>query len=214
MALSTNVFAFLAPVLLSCAFRRVDALSYDSIDSGDDKFKLQWAYDNERLIFNMTCKTTGWCAVGFTTTADGRRMLNYDIALGGVALNAGYLDGYQSTGFAVPPKDPTPDYNLIQATEENGFTNVQFDRIPTTEGDDKDVQFGGNTEVWIVWAWKNNADAQIGLNRNLKHTATGISTRKYNLFKEAKGNTGNRKARSPALTLAILPLVARTLAPF
>ena len=42
----------------------------------------------------------------------------------------------------MPPKDPTPDYNLIQANEENGFTNVQFDRIPTTEGDDKDVQFG------------------------------------------------------------------------
>ena len=53
-----------------------------------------------------------------------------------------YAQGYHSTEFAVPPKDPTPDYNLTQATEENGFTNVQFDRIPTTKGDDKDVQFG------------------------------------------------------------------------
>ena len=35
----------------------------------------------------MTCKTTGWCAVGFTTSADGKRMKNYDIALGGVTSN-------------------------------------------------------------------------------------------------------------------------------
>ncbi|XP_068709088.1 autotransporter adhesin BpaC-like [Montipora foliosa] len=193
---STNVFALLSRILLSCAFLRVDALNFASIDSGGDNFKLQWAYNNERLIFNMTCKTTGWCAVGFTTTADGRRMLNYDIALGGVASNAGYLNGYRSTGFTVPRNDPTSNYNLIRATEENGFTNVQFYWIPATEGDDKDVQIGVNTEVWIVWAWNNNADAQIGLDRSLKHTAKGISTRTYNLFKEAKGNTGSAEGNT------------------
>ena len=44
------------------------------------------------LIFNMTCKTTGWCAVAFTTNPGGRGMVNYDIALGGVASNTPYLD--------------------------------------------------------------------------------------------------------------------------
>ena len=40
----------------------------------------------------MTCKTTGWCAVGFTETADGKNMVNYDIAVAGYASGAGYID--------------------------------------------------------------------------------------------------------------------------
>ena len=34
----------------------------------------------------------------------------------------------------------TPDYQLIKASEEDGYTNVEFYRNATT-GDDKDVQF-------------------------------------------------------------------------
>ena len=39
----------------------------------------------------MKCKTTGWCAVAFTT-GDGSGMRDYDIALGGVASGNNYLD--------------------------------------------------------------------------------------------------------------------------
>ncbi|KAK2572268.1 hypothetical protein P5673_002487 [Acropora cervicornis] len=78
--------------LFSFAPREVVPLNYASIASDNGGFKLRWAYNNNRLMFNLTCKTTGWCAVGFTTTADGKRMVNYDIALGGVASNSGYLD--------------------------------------------------------------------------------------------------------------------------
>ena len=42
-------------------------------------------------MFTMKCKTTGWCAVAFTTR-DGRGMRDYDIALGGVASGSNYLD--------------------------------------------------------------------------------------------------------------------------
>ena len=42
-------------------------------------------------MFTMTCKTTGWCAVAFTT-GDGSGMRDYDIALGGVASGNNYLD--------------------------------------------------------------------------------------------------------------------------
>ena len=67
--------------------------SYAVLSSPDGFFKLQWTYNNSKeLIFKMTCKTTGWCAVGFTTTADGRNMINYDIAVGGYASDAGYID--------------------------------------------------------------------------------------------------------------------------
>lgn len=90
--LASKTVSFLVLTLFSFAPREVVPLNYASIASDDGGFKLRWAYNNDRLIFNLTCKTTGWCAVGFTTTADGKRMVNYDIALGGVASNSGYLD--------------------------------------------------------------------------------------------------------------------------
>ena len=70
----------------------LDAASYASLSSDDGNFKLQWTYNNSKLIFKMTCKTTGWCAVGFTTTADGKNMVSYDIAVAGYATGAGYID--------------------------------------------------------------------------------------------------------------------------
>lgn len=64
---------------------------YASVMSPAGSFKLEWTYSNSKLMFKMTCKTTGWCAVGFTTTPDGRGMKNYDIAVAGFASNAGYI---------------------------------------------------------------------------------------------------------------------------
>ena len=66
--------------------------SFAVLSSPDGFFKLQWTYKNSKLIFKMTCKTTGWCAVGFTTTADEKNMVKYDIAVGGFASGAGYID--------------------------------------------------------------------------------------------------------------------------
>jgi len=203
------MLAFFALALLPNAVFDVDALKYASFDSGDGNFMLQWTYNNDKLIFNMTCKTTGWCAVGFTTSADGRNMVDYDIALGGVASNRSYLDGYQSTSTGVPPKDPSPDYKLIEASEDNGYTNMQFERSTTTDGDDKDVQFGKDSDVWIVWAWRRNDDASSGLNSNLKHSSTGVSKRKYNLIKEAMNpSSAASETGSRVLAYAILALIA------
>ena len=87
-----SVYTVLIIFLVSDAVVKIDALSYSSLSSDDGNFKLQWAYNNSKLIFQMTCKTTGWCAVGFTTTADGKDMVNYDIAVAGYASGAGYVD--------------------------------------------------------------------------------------------------------------------------
>ena len=92
MALSSQTYIDFLVALLGYSEREVDAMNYASFNSPDENFKLQWTIDNDKLIFNMTCKTSGWCAVGFTTTANGRRMVNYDIALGGVASNTPYID--------------------------------------------------------------------------------------------------------------------------
>ena len=74
-------------------------VAYASVMSTDGSFKLEWTYSNSKLMFKMTCKMTGWCAVGFTTTADGRGMKNYDIAVGGFASNAGYITVSMETKF-------------------------------------------------------------------------------------------------------------------
>ena len=88
-----SVYAVLIIVLVSdFVINKVDATSYASLSSGDGNFRLQWTYNSSKLIFKMTCKTTGWCAMGFTETADGKNMVNYDIAVAGYVSNAGYID--------------------------------------------------------------------------------------------------------------------------
>ena len=86
-----SVYAVLVIFLLSVVVDKIDATSYANLSSVDGNFKLEWTYNNSKLIFKMTCKTTGWCAVGFTTN-NGRNMLNYDIAVAGYASGAGYID--------------------------------------------------------------------------------------------------------------------------
>ena len=87
-----SVYAVLIIFLISDVVVNIDAASYASLNSDDGNFKLQWTYNNSKLIFKMTCKTIGWCAVGFTTTADGKGMKNYDIAVAGYASSGSYID--------------------------------------------------------------------------------------------------------------------------
>ena len=77
--------------LLALVFSEIDATSYANLSSPDGVIKLQWTYNSGKLIFKMTCKTTGWCAVGFTTTADGKNMKCYDIAVAGYVGSIGYI---------------------------------------------------------------------------------------------------------------------------
>ena len=60
----------------------------------------------------------------------------------------------------MPTKDPIPDYKLIKASEENGCINIQFERIDTTEGDDKDVQFTVRSEKHFIFSVKNREDTK------------------------------------------------------
>ena len=86
-------YAFFMLILFPCSLHVVHALNYATFSAGNGNFMLHWAYSNNKLVFNMTCKATGWCAVGFTENPGGRRMVNYDIAAGGVsANNTSYLE--------------------------------------------------------------------------------------------------------------------------
>ena len=91
MAFAKN-YAFFVLILFPCSLHVVHALNYAMFNSPDDNFMLHWTYSNNKLLFNMTCKATGWCAVGFTENPGGGGMVNYDIAAGGVDGNSSYLE--------------------------------------------------------------------------------------------------------------------------
>ena len=65
-------------------------------------------------MFNMTCKTTGWCAVAFTTNSGGRGMVNYDIAVGGFASGVGYLDVSLCLYLIVYSREKWSSFQLVQ----------------------------------------------------------------------------------------------------
>ena len=101
MAFTGKIYAFVVLAVLAYAVHEVHAhmhtmMHYASVKDGD-RFELQWAYKNNMLHFKMKCKGLGWCGVGFSTEGEGRGMVNYDVAVGGVASNIGYLDVSSST---------------------------------------------------------------------------------------------------------------------
>ena len=65
MAFAKN-YTFFLLILFPCFLHVVHALNYATFSSGDGNFMLHWTYSNNKLVFNMTCKAIGWCAVGFT----------------------------------------------------------------------------------------------------------------------------------------------------
>ena len=93
------LFTFVALALTSLAFSEISATSNTTLKSSDGAYKLQWRYNNSQLIFTLTCETTGYCAVAFSETADGKNMVRYDIAVTGYASGAGYVDVSKSSIF-------------------------------------------------------------------------------------------------------------------
>ena len=68
-----------------------------------------------------------------------------------------------------------------------------------------------NSQVWIVRAWHSN-DAHLGLNAGLKHSHTGVSTKKYNLIMEAESTTVKNTASGMGLRVATFVILAQIVA--
>ena len=69
MAFSKN-YVFFAFFFFPYAVGLVHALAYP-VSFHSNRFFLLWTYNNtaNKLIFNMSCRAAGWCAVGFPETA-------------------------------------------------------------------------------------------------------------------------------------------------
>ena len=74
MAFPKN-YPFLVLTLFVCSLCVVPLLNYATCSTGNGNFMLYWTYSNNKLIFNKTCKATGYCAVGSTETATGRNII-------------------------------------------------------------------------------------------------------------------------------------------
>ncbi|XP_073241699.1 DBH-like monooxygenase protein 1 homolog isoform X1 [Porites lutea] len=169
-----------------------------------DKFMLTWIYSNNKLFFKLRCKTTGWCAVAFTT-GDGSGMKNYDIALGGVASNGNYLDDYWSTSTTKPSKESANNFVLTTASEADGYTTVQFERDPETSDTANDVQFKPGTEVMIAWAMHSSMDGNNDISR---HTEKEVLPTKYILVPGAANTLKSRVMLSAILAAIVVYLVS------
>ena len=67
MAFPKN-YPFLVLILFPCSLCVLHALNYATCSTGNRNFMLHWTYSNNKLIFNKTCKATGYCAVRVTET--------------------------------------------------------------------------------------------------------------------------------------------------
>ncbi|CAH3117058.1 unnamed protein product [Porites lobata] len=193
-------FASVGPKLAN----KLQTFSSATTVSFGDKFMLTWIYSNNKLSFTLRCKTTGWCAVAFTT-GDGSGMQDYDIALGGVASGDNYLDDYWSTSTKKPSKDSANDFVIRTATEAGGYTTVEFERDPETSDTDNDVQFKPGTEVMIAWAMHSSMDGNEDIS---KHTDREVLPTKYILVPGAANMLESRAMLSAILAAIVVCLVS------
>ena len=73
------------------------AVKYTFIDAGytivkiNDNYRLHWKYDkaSDMFYFTVVVKATGWIAFGVSNQRGG--MNGYDVMIGGVSNNVGYI---------------------------------------------------------------------------------------------------------------------------
>ena len=133
------------------------------VDEDDDKlYKLYWKLinnDNE-ILFELHCKTTGW--VGFGLSPNGNMM--GDFAIGWVDKNGkAYLkDTHVETEKTKPFLDKIQDWFLVDAKEVDGYTILKIKRSLITCDKENDLDIKMETN-YLLFAW-NDQDPATGEN--------------------------------------------------
>lgn len=125
---------------------------------------------SDTFEFLVEVRATGWVGFGFARNAPSR-MMNYDVAVGGVLNGAGYLKDYLTQTTAPPPLDSQQDWNLTSATEQDSVTTLKFSRLRDTN-DSMDITIEEGMPIFLIWAFHTTNDAD-GSGSLTKHTSAG-----------------------------------------
>lgn len=151
-------------------------LSFDN-----DRFLVFWRFDdqNDNIFIHLRVKTTGWIGFGFAETAPSN-MMNYDVIVGGYSNGQGYLNDSFTSGQRRPPPDASQDYQLLNASEVGGYTELMFERRRDTGDNDNDLTFMPGGQFYFVWAYHTGDVTDIS--NFQKHSRSGVSPEKYTVI--------------------------------
>eukprot|EP01006_Ploeotia_vitrea_P016516 TRINITY_DN47216_c0_g1_i1.p1 TRINITY_DN47216_c0_g1~~TRINITY_DN47216_c0_g1_i1.p1 ORF type:complete len:713 (-),score=60.34 TRINITY_DN47216_c0_g1_i1:85-2223(-) len=114
-----------------------------------DDYTLEYELDPEYITLTMTVKTTGWVAFCFGEQTSG--------SMGGCDIVKGYVDGtgnghikdMYALGLKEPLEDESQDWELLEATEEDGVTSMKVRRLrETDDGQDRPLEKGPFRVAW------------------------------------------------------------------
>ena len=125
-------------------------------DEDDDKlYKLYWKLinnDNE-ILFELHCKTTGW--VGFGLSPNGNMMGDFAIGWVDQIGNPHLKDTHVKTEKTKPIIDKIQDWFLVDAKEVDGYTILKIKRSLITCDKDDDIDIKKETS-YLLFAWNDN----------------------------------------------------------
>ncbi|CAF1000533.1 unnamed protein product [Brachionus calyciflorus] len=135
------------------------SLNVDDIDQS--LFKIFWKpIENDEIQFELHCRATGW--IGFGLSPNGG-MAGSDIAIGWVDSNGqSYLKDTYATSKSTPLVDDEQNWDLLDASEQDGYTILKIKRklITCDQGNDYDIKLETQR---LIFAWSDQ-DPETGDN--------------------------------------------------
>ncbi|XP_013404193.1 MOXD1 homolog 2-like [Lingula anatina] len=102
----------------------------------DDDYYIHWKFDDTSITFNVTARTTGYVALGFSPSGG---MKGADIIIGWVKDGKVTIQDRHATGKQQPVLDTKQDVEVLGGSEDGTFTTLLFKRKRQT-CDDQDFE--------------------------------------------------------------------------
>ncbi|XP_032235018.2 DBH-like monooxygenase protein 1 homolog isoform X2 [Nematostella vectensis] len=187
------------------ALNMVTVAASDAIFGGG-KFNASWTYSSASKTITITVKaeTAGWVGFGWTE-GDGKKMVNYDVAVGGRNGSSCYLNDFFSTTTGRPVLDASQDLTASSCLEDAGITTLVYSRLATTNDTTKDVQLHDDEFMTLVWAF-GAADAGPTAFEEHEEGNHGYSAEKYNLVTGMKQVAAVASSVIISIITALLPV--------
>ncbi|EDO38464.1 predicted protein [Nematostella vectensis] len=198
------------------ALNMVTVAASDAIFGGG-KFNASWTYSSASKTITITVKaeTAGWVGFGWTE-GDGKKMVNYDVAVGAPFIAADYdfytmtlflqnINDFFSTTTGRPVLDASQDLTASSCLEDAGITTLVYSRLATTNDTTKDVQLHDDEFMTLVWAF-GAADAGPTAFEEHEEGNHGYSAEKYNLVTGMKQVAAVASSVIISIITALLPV--------